>query len=182
MERKINIKDLLDATRKWNTRIGDFTLGCQMPLQYRAGMPVFGKRNRRVYLIIPFNYCKITGVVDQTEVYPIRYTITLTLPDGRPVAYEDLSMNTAFGKQDFAKAVGYFRHDSIKNMKAAEYKALEAEIYDLYNQLLEDLLDRGETDAADEKKLSKLLGRYLPPALKPQYRLLDSDFYFTYLD
>ena len=82
-----------------------------IPLEYVYGLPVFTVRNSRLCMIIPFLKYKVTGQVDKTLVYPIRYTITVLLPEGRVVGYEDLTCNSAYGKVDFTKPVGFFRHE-----------------------------------------------------------------------
>ncbi|MCD7715857.1 MAG: hypothetical protein LUI39_05335 [Lachnospiraceae bacterium] len=182
MDKKISVKEMMDETRKMNTQIGDFALNCRMPLQYRPAMPLFGKCGGKVFLTIPFNYYKITGVSDKTEVYPVRYAVTITLPDKTPVKFEDLSMSETFQTADLTKPVGYFRHDSIKDLSAVEYRELEEELYMLYNKKIEKLLSGGEENPEEERKFSGILRRILPPSLYSQYRALDPDFYYTYLD
>ncbi|MCC8029668.1 MAG: hypothetical protein LIO75_07740 [Lachnospiraceae bacterium] len=176
MDKNISVKSLMKEIRN-----GEFVLNCRMPMKYTAGFPVFGMKNKKACLTIPFSFYKVTGETDRTEVYPIRYTVTVLLPEGKPAAFEDLETNPAFADVDFSEKIGYFRHESIRNLNKREYAAEEAKLYGLYDKMVAALLNGEEAGAADQKEFSELLGRLMPPSLKPQYKLLDENFYSRYL-
>ncbi|MCD8111040.1 MAG: hypothetical protein LUE14_13310 [Clostridiales bacterium] len=176
MDKNISVKSLMKELRN-----GDFVLNCRMPMKYTAGFPVFGMKNRKACLTIPFSFYKVTGETDRTEVYPIKYTVTVLLPEGKPAGFEDLEIHPDFKDTDFQKQIGYFRHESIRALNKRDYAAAKEKLYGLYDKMIAALLTGEEADAAEQKEFSELLGRLMPPSLKPQYKLLDEDFYSRYL-
>lgn len=159
----------------------NFVLGCEMPLGYVEGYPILQIRNQQLCLVIPFLKYKVTGAVDKTLVFPIRYAVTVILPEKKIVKFEDLSTNPIFAKVDFEKPIGYFRHDSIKQFNKSEYKAKKDELYGMYDKIIDALLGEGDYSAEDDEAMKELAGIMLEPSLKPIYRVLDSDFYNKYL-
>ena len=176
MDNRISIEKIIKEMKT-----SDFMLNCKMPMGYSAGLPVLQIRNGALCLMIPYLKYKITGEVDKTLVFPIRYTLVLELPEQNIVSFSDLAYNNQFESIDFSKPVGFFRHDSIKKLTKAEYQNTRHELLSLYNKLAEALVfDESFTDA-DDAKMRELLRLLVEPSLYPMYRALDADFYNKYL-
>ena len=152
-----------------------------IPLEYVYGLPVFTVRNSRLCMIIPFLKYKVTGQVDKTLVYPIRYTITVLLPEGRVVGYEDLTCNSAYGKVDFTKPVGFFRHEAVKSWTKGEYKSKKKELLAMYGKIADSILYGAVYSPEEDAAFKKLLNTIIEPSLLPVYKELDEDFYNKYL-
>ena len=159
----------------------EFTLNCKMPMGYCAGLPVLQIKNGSLCLLIPYLKYKITGVVDKTLVFPIRYTISVELPENRVVGFSDLAFNKSFEKVDFNKPIGFFRHDSIKNLTKDKYKALRSELLDLYGKMADSLIYGTEFSEDDDNRMKELLKLLVEPSLYSIYRVLDRDFFNRFL-
>ena len=159
----------------------DFYLNSGIPLEYTCGLPVFETRSSGLCVKIPFLKYKVTGVVDKTLVFPVRYVITVSLPEKKCVAFEDLSYNNIFRKVDFSKPVGYFRHDAIKTLDKKEYKEKRAELFSLYDKIIATILSKNAVTEEDKLAFSELLNIMIEPSLKPIYKVLSADFYDKYL-
>jgi len=163
------------------TKTNSFILNCEMPLGYAPVLPLLKIVNDQLCLVVPFARYKMTGEPDRTLVYPIRYAVTLVLPENRPVAFQNLAFEERFAQVQFSNPVGYFRHEAIKHLKKAEYQALRAELLSLYDKLAGALLGEGEYTDQDEERMQTLLKMLVEPSLLPFYKALDEDFYRKYL-
>lgn len=177
MKHTISVKEILKELRT-----NSFIINCRMQMGYAAGFPILQIKNQSLCLQIPYLKTHKTGEVDKTQVFPIRYTVTLVLPKGDVVKYEDLSFNPAFEKIDFSKPIGYFRHDSIKQYNKSQYAEKKEELFSLYDKVINALLFGAEYTKGDEEEMCRLLQIMLEPSLLPQYRVLDKDFYHKYLE
>ncbi|MGN0551029.1 MAG: hypothetical protein ACI4I4_04210 [Acutalibacteraceae bacterium] len=177
MKKTINTANII---KEVNT--SQFLLNCKLPLGYVNGYPIIQIRNDRLCMLIPYLKFKTTGEVDKTLVYPIRYTATLSLPDKKFIGFEDLAFNPAFRKIDFNKAIGFFRHDSIKQYSKPEYREKRAELLSMYDKAEGAILYGEEYTDDDFESFRELLNIMLEPSLKPIYKALDADFYNTYFE
>lgn len=159
----------------------EFVLGCRMDSGYSVGLPILQIRNGILCLVLPYLRYRVTGEVDKTLVYPIRYTVTVELPGQKPVAFQDLSIISIFEKVDFTRPVGLFRHDSIKQYGKDQYFALKDELYSLYDKTANALIYETSYTWSDEKRMVELLRLLIEPSLLPMYKALDIDFYNKYL-
>lgn len=159
----------------------DFILHCNMPLGYVPGLPILKVLGDELCLQVPFLKYKVTGVPDQTLVYPVRYTATMTWPEKKMIAFSNLAYDPAFEQVDFTRAIGLFRHEAVKHMKKDEYRALRDELLDQYDKVAAALLEGAEYTEADEAHMRELMQIILEPSLYPIYRALDQDFYDKYL-
>lgn len=176
MNNKVSVKAMLRQVR-----CSEFVNACQMPMGYTEGYPIISRENGGVYLVVPFLRFQVTGEVDKTLVYPIRYTVTVELPTGRIVGFQDLSADGRFRKVDFSKPIGLFRHDAIKDLTKQEYKAAKEELYGLYDTVIQDLL-AGQTPSEDVlNAMAQLLSRLAEPCQMPVYKALDPDFFDRFL-
>lgn len=175
MENQVNVKDILQGMKS-----NPFVLNCNMPMGYAPGLPILHIRNEELCLTVPFLKYRVTGQVDQTLVYPIRYTVTMVLPEKRVVEFHDLSLQTRFRKVDFSKAVGLFRHEAIKNLNKQEYQNARNALLRQYDKVIDALLYDGEYSADDEYRMRQLLQLLTEPSLLPIYKALDGDFYNKY--
>lgn len=162
-------------------KTSDFTLNCRMPMGYSSGLPILQIKNDCLCLTIPYLKYKITGVVDKTLVYPIRYTISVELPENNVIGFADLAFNKSFEKVDFNKPIGFFRHESIKNLSKNEYKEKRTRLLSLYGKLADSLLFGTEFTEEDENDMRGLLKLLVEPSLYPIYNVLDRDFYNRFL-
>lgn len=176
MNNSISVKTLLR-----DIRCSEFVNACQMPMGYVEGYPMFHRVNGKVYLVIPFLRFKVTGEVDKTLVYPIRYTVTAELPTGRITSFQDLSADSRFRKVDFDKPIGLFRHDAIKDLTKQEFAAVKDELYGAYDAVLASLLAGQEPTEEAVKAMAELLSRLAEPCEKPIYQALDSNFSAKFL-
>ena len=162
-------------------KTSDFVLNCQLPMNYIPGFPVLTVRNDRLCVMVPFLRYKITGKVDKTLVYPIRYLLTLSLPEKRVVGFEDLSVNPVFRKVDFEKPVGYFRHEAVKNMNKTEYNKNRTRLFAMYDKIVDTVLYDSDYTREDDEQFRELLRIMLEPSLLTIYKFIDRDFYNKYL-
>ena len=162
-------------------KTSEFTLNCRMPMGYSSGFPILQIKNDSLCLTIPYLKYKVTGVVDKTLVFPIKYTISVELPENNVVGFADLSFNRAFEKVDFNRPIGFFRHESIKNLDKNEYKEKRAELMGLYSKLADSLLYGTAFTKEDDDKMRALLKLLVEPSQYPIYKTLDKDFYNRFL-
>lgn len=174
--KKIDIKTILKEIKT-----SDFVLACKIPLGYLQGLPILQIKNDRLCVTIPYLKYKVTGVVDKTLVFPIRYTITLSLPDKNVIGFSDLSFEPIFKNINYSKAIGYFRHDEIKHLNKDEFKAKKDELFAEYDKVINALLYGEEYSEENEEKMCKLMKMIIEPSLLPIYKALDEDFYNKYL-
>ena len=176
MKNSVSVKALLREVR-----CSEFVNACQMPLGYTDSYPMINRVNDKVYLVIPFLRFKVTGEVDKTLVYPIRYTVTAELPTGRIVSFQDLGADSRFRKVDFNKPIGLFRHDAIKDLTKQEFAAVKEELYGAYDAVLAGLLAGQEPAEEAVNTMAALLSRLAEPCQKPIYQALDSNFAAKFL-
>ena len=135
MENTISVAGIIQSLKT-----SDFILNCDIPLGYVAGLPIVQvKNNGSLCLVIPYLKYKITGPVDKTLVFPIKYTVTVKLPEERIVQFSDISVTAGYKTLDFSKPVGLFRHDSIKHLSKGEYRAKREELLSFYDKFLNSL-------------------------------------------
>ena len=170
----INIIELMKEAKA-----GAFQLNCGMDMGYMADYPIISILGNKACLKIPFLKYKITGEIDKTLVYPVKYVLTYSLPDMRPVGFEDLQYNGMFRKVDFGKPVGYFRHEAIKSLTKKTYKAKKEELLNMYSDLAVSLINK--VPFAREEEFKSLLGMMIEPSVKPIYKAIDREFYDKYL-
>lgn len=177
MAKKINIAETLKEIRTSN-----FIHNCNIPLGYTNGLPILQIKNDKLCVLIPYLMYKVTGEPDKTLVLPVKYTVTVSLPDRNIVAFEDLSIDPIFKNVNFSKPIGYFRHESIKKLGKNEYKEKRAELLAMYDKIASAILYGEPYSEEDDKAFRELLNIIIEPSVKPIYRALDADFcnkYFT---
>ena len=176
MDKKFNTKKFLKSLKT-----NEFVLNCKMPMGYAYGIPVLKICNGYLCMTVPYLKYHVTGEVDKTLVYPIRNTITVSVPDAKIIAYEDLRFNPKFEKVNFSMPIGLFRPDKLKEFNQREFEALKTELYELYDKLIDALINGSAFDEADDERIGELLRLLVEPCLYPIYRSLDIDFYSKYL-
>lgn len=175
MKNKINIAETIKEIKT-----SGFLLNCKLPLGYISGLPMLQIKNDRLCLVIPYLRYKVTGEVDKTLVFPIKYTVTISLPDKSVIGFENLSFNPAFKEVDFTKPIGLFRHEAIRQYSKTEYKKKRAELFSMYDKLANAILYGEEYSDLEFAGFRALLNIMIEPSLKPIYKALDTDFYNTY--
>ena len=147
-----------------------------IPMGYVPNLPIITSSNGVLCMCVPFMKYKVTGVVDQTLVFPLQYVFTVTIPNGAVVNFEDLAYNKVFTNVDFNKPVGTFRHDAVKHLNKAEYAALRSKLFAEYDKLIDFLANNAEYTESDKQEFITLLNQVLEPSLKPFYHALDKSF------
>lgn len=153
-----------------------------IPMGYTPGFPVLRIKNDYLCLQVPFLKYKITGEIDSTLVYPIRYIVEYVLPEKRLIAYEDLLYNTSFKSVNFAEPCGLFRHKAIQDLTKSEYQEKRTELFKCYDEVISVLLDGTSYDPANESRMINLMRELIEPSQYAIYRVLDNDFYNKYLN
>ena len=174
---EINIKRIIDDIRS-----GDFVINCNMPMGYSAGYPTLKIQNNQLCLLIPFLRYKITGEPDKTLVFPIRFVVTVALPNLRIVGFDDLSVHPAFKKVNFNRPIGLFRHESVKRFSKKEYFAKKDELFSLYDKMASAILYGDTFTSNDDEAFIRLINIMLEPSLRPIYKAIDPEFYNNYLN
>lgn len=143
-----------------------------IPKGYISGLPIIQILNEEICVTVPFFRFKMAKE-DESLLYPIRYSATYSYPSGRLVYFQDLSYSKMCQNVKFHKAVGYFRHEAIKNMDKTEYNACKDELYELYDDLIQYLLGEEEFD---EDIFKEKLNIIIEPSLIPIYNVIDPKF------
>ena len=171
--------DVAQIVKKVKT--GDFYKHCALPLGYVDGYPVLSIKNSKLCLVIPFLKYKVTGEVDKTLVYPIRYLITVSVEDEKVIGFENLEYAAPYRKIDFEKPIGFFRHEAVKKYNKNEFKEKRAELYDMYSKVAMAILYNAPYTENDDAEFKELLNTLLEPSLRPIYAAIDKDFNDNYL-
>ena len=150
-------------------------------LGYVPGLPILAIMNGNLCMKVPYIRYKITGEVDKTYVYPTRYVVTVSLPEGTIAGIEDLSFNKAFANIEFHSPVGLFRHDAIKNLDKKAYESLRSALYIEYDKIVKHLAYGAHYAATDESHFKALLNVILEPSLIPFYTAIDTEFVNRYI-
>lgn len=177
MKNKIDVESLI-----FGLKSNEFIKYSPIPMGYVPGLPLLCVRNGYLCLLVPYLKYKVTGVVDQTLVYPPRFVVTLKVPENIIVGFEDLSFHTAFENVNFAASIGLFRHEAIQHLDKQAYSAKRSQLFTLYDAIIESLEDGICLDKENELNMKQLLSILLEPAVKPFYQAIDKDFYFKYID
>ncbi len=152
-----------------------------VPLGYVPNLPIITSVKGELCACVPLMRYKVTGVVDKTLVYPVRYVFTVTIPECKVISFEDLAFDSAFVNVDFTKPVGTFRHEAVKNLNKEEYAALRSRLFAEYDKMLDFLVNNAEYSDADKQSFKTLLNQVLEPSLKPFYHAIDKNFFLRFL-
>ena len=152
-----------------------------VPMGYVPGLPVICILNGNLCMKVPYLKYKVTGEVDKTYVYPVKFIVTVSIPEETVVGFEDLSFNDSFSNVEFNNPVGLFRHDAIKHLNKEAYSNLRKDLYGEYDKIVAFLTENAAYTLTDENKFKSLLNMILEPSLYPFYKAIDSDFSNKYL-
>lgn len=154
-----------------------------IPMGYVPGMPLLTVKNGQLVAMIPFLRYKVTGVVDRTLVFPVRYVMEYIVPEMRLVAFRDLAIEPGYEETNFDTTIGFFRHEAVKHLNKEQFMELKDDTLSLYDSTVNFLIGTDEVMAAtDEEKLRHNLQQIIEPFVQPVYAKLDSDFYNKYLN
>lgn len=168
-----------DLIKKLKTNA--FILNSSMPMGYVPGLPILCILNGNLCMKVPYLKYKVTGEVDKTYVYPVRYVATIIVPEGQIVSFEDLSLNEAFAQVNFSDPVGIFRHEAIKDLDKAAYNSLRKALYGMYDNMVNGLVGDSQFTDEDELKFKRLFNVILEPSLRPFYKAIDMSFSNKYI-
>ena len=152
-----------------------------MPMGYVPGVPMLSVINDRLVAIVPYLRYKVTGVEDETLVFPIRYTVTYSLPDMAFVNFSDLMFDKRFSDVEFNMSIGKFRHQAVKSLDKNAYQALRTETLYSLDKLADMLLFDSPYSSTDDITLQQQLQRIVEPSLRKFYSVIEPDFYNKYL-
>lgn len=175
MENQINVNNILQRMK-----CDSFVLHCGMPMGYAPELPILHIRNEELCMTVPFLKYRVTGEVEKTLVYPIRYTVTMVLPEMTYVEFRDLAYQPQFQRVDFSKPVGLFRYEAIRSLNKQQYQSARSELLEHYDKIIRALLYDEEYSAEDEYRM-QLLQMLIEPSLLPIYQVLDEDFFNKYM-
>lgn len=164
-----------------NIKNCEFLRQSGMPMGYVPGLPIMCILNNTLCLKIPFLKYKTTGQVDKTQVFSIRYVVTVIIPEGIIAGFEDLSLNPRFEKVDFNSPIGFFRHDAIKQYDKNGYRELREMLYSEYDKVINHLTQATPYTSSDDISFKKLLNTLIEPSLLPFYKVIDPTFSKKYL-
>jgi len=153
-----------------------------IPMGYVPGMPIITIKNEQLVAVIPFLRYKVTGEVDRTLVYPIKYVIEYLIPEAQVVSFRDLSVEEHYVNKNFDEVLGFFRHESIKDLDKHEFVLFKEKVLVQYDDLVNFLL--GESDLftqSNEIEFKSNLQTIIEPFILNLYAELDIDFYNKYL-
>lgn len=158
-----------------------FILNSSMPMGYVPGLPILCILNGNFCMKIPFLKYMVTGEIDKTFIYPIKYVATAIIPEGQIVAFEDLSLMETFAKVNFAKPIGTFRHEAIKDLDKTSYDRLRSSLYAEYDKIIASLTNGKEYTDSEEITFKRLFNLILEPSLRPFYKAIEPNFANKYI-
>ncbi|WP_276864355.1 hypothetical protein [Mediterranea massiliensis] len=176
MEKKFSLQNILTGLKSNPVIAGS------VPLGYTYGYPMLSNIQGELCLKVPFLRYKVTGEVDRTLVFPIRYLATFTLPEMKLVSLDDLAYRRAFSKIEFDKPCGLFRHEQIRTLTREQYNQARTALFGLYDKAIGSMLEGTEFSSKDSEQMKRILGGIVEPSLKPMYERLDAKFYHSYLE
>lgn len=162
-------------------KTNEFIRSSSMPMGYVAGLPILCILNGNLCMKVPFLKYKITGEVDKTYVYPIKYVATVLVPENAVVSFEDMSLHFAFANVKFSDPIGTFRHEAVKDLDKKAYETMRSELYDEYDNIVKCLVNGKRYTLNDESRFRRLLNMLLEPSLRPFYKAINLDFANKYL-
>lgn len=158
----------------------DFVRG-NIPMGYVPGLPILTVLNGNLCMRVPFLKYFVTGEVDNTFVYPVKYLVTVCVPEGNVIGFEDLAFNGAFANVAFTDPIGKFRHDAVKNLDKEAFSALKTTLYEEYDKIIAYLAEGAPYTKDDESTFTALIRQILEPCLHPFYSAIDHNFATKYL-
>lgn len=156
-------------------------LHSNIPMGYVPGLPIISILNGNLCMKVPYLKYKVTGELDKTFVYPIKFIVTISIPEETIIGIEDLSFNESFCNVEFQNPVGTFRHEAIKNLNKEAYENLRKSLYVEYDKIINYLTGYKGYTFTDENHFKSLFNVILEPSLYPFYRAIDSNFTNKYL-
>lgn len=150
-------------------------------LGYVPGLPILTILNGKPCMKVPYLKYKITGEEDKTLVYPVRYVVTVSLPEGTVVGLEDLSYSKPFAKVEFNTPVGLFRHDAVKNLDKKAYSKVRSALFLEYDKIVKHLVFGEAYTDEDEKHFKALLNVVIEPSVVPFYTAINAEFVDRYI-
>lgn len=158
-----------------------FILNSNMPMGYVPGLPILCVLNGNLCMKVPFLKYKVTGEIDKTFVYPVKYVATVIVPEGQIVSFEDLSLRSEFSQVNFADPIGTFRHEAIKDLDKPAYNSLRSSLFVEYDKIITGLAEGKEYTTSDEMNFKRLFNRILEPSLRPFYKVIEPNFANKYI-
>lgn len=170
MDKQINLSGFVAALKKNSIAMA------AIPMGYSAGLPILSIKKKKVCITVPFFKFAQVNEVDKSLIFPIRYTLTALWATGKIIELRDLAYHPRFENVDFSKPIGLFRHQSIQEFNAGQYRQKREELYSMYDKLIAFLQDDAEYTQQDESEFTTLLNIILEPSLVPIYRALGDEF------
>ena len=177
MNKKFSTQELLKSLKT-----NDFVLHSGLPMGYVPGLPLVCILNGNLCMKVPFLKYQLTGKVDQTLVFPIKYVATVIIPEEKIVSWEDLEFHAGFARVSFAEPAGLFRHDAVKHMSKTEYNKTRTALFTEYDTMIDSLISEDEYSSDHEQLFTKLFNTLLEPSLRPFYHMIDTDFSHHFIE
>lgn len=175
MENTNRIEDLMHTIRKT-------PLYRQLiPLEAGVGWPIPLRRNKKVYVTLPFFGQAHDPHTHETILYPPFALITFDWSNQTPVEYVNLRFRNPWPEGNWEERAGTFPHAAIAHFSIGQYRDRRNELLALYDELLEALVHDETLPAEREASFSMLLRLLMEPSLEPYYRALGPKFFGHFL-
>lgn len=152
-----------------------------IPMGYVPTLPVLSIRNDELVIVVPFARYKVSGIVDKTMVFPIRYTMDFATPSLQVIGFKDLAYEELYAAVDFNKAAGFFRHEAIKDLDQNSYRELKAKALEGLDKIVDFLIGDYELSEVEDAETKSTLRHIVEPSLKSYYKYIDEDFFNKYI-
>ncbi len=152
-----------------------------VPQEAGIGWPIPLRRNKKVFVTLPFYGFSHKAHNQETILHPPFATITIDWSNQMPVEYVNLRFRNPWPEGDWQRPAGTFPHPAVSKLSIKQYRDLRNELLSMYDILL-DTLAMNEVLTTDWKaSFSLLLRMLMEPSLEPYYRALGEKFFDNFL-
>ena len=148
-----------------------------IPMELSSGWPSVSIKNAQICITVPF-FRMQPGSEGKIALFPLSCLFTLTWPHAMVVEFASLRYRKEYKNIDFAKPVGIFKHEAVKDLPKDEYIAKRNELFALYDQLLDSITNRKAFEK--EEEMRGLFRIMMEPSLYPMYKHIAQKFFETY--
>lgn len=145
-----------------------------IPMGMAAGWPCIHKIGRTICITIPY----FTRSVREGKVVVNSIYCSVTFPVANPeriIDYTVYPYQRDWSDVDYENPVGVFPHEALAGIGRSEYKELQKQLYEYYDEMLDAV--RNQRPFEQEKEMTTLFSRMMEPGLYPQYLRINKKFY-----
>lgn len=153
-----------------------------IPQEAGVGWPLPLRRDRQVYLILPF-FGLAPGLPGEPRaLFPPFASMTFAWANGRLVEYTDLRFRNPWPEGRWDEQAGLFPHPAVAGLSARQYADQRDELLALYDELFDRLASGAAFSTSFTAEFSRRLRLLVEPELLPFYRSLAPRFFERFLD